>query len=72
LNITTSISPHKWRHTFATRFRSQGGNLEVLYALLGHQNLRMTQKYLHLNQKLMHPEYHRVMNQQPSKNQTLE
>ena len=61
LKITSSISPHKWRHTFATRFLTQGGNLEVLRILLGHHNLRITQKYLHVSQNQLKTEYRRVM-----------
>lgn len=61
LHLQTSISPHKWRHTFATRFLSQGCNLEVLRAILGHHNLRITQKYLHLNPRQLREEYLRIM-----------
>jgi len=46
--ITESISPHKWRHTFATTYIRNGGKLPFLQQLLGHANLKTTQKYLHL------------------------
>ncbi len=49
LNISESITPHKWRHTFATTFIKNGGDLETLRLLLGHSNLKTTQKYLHLS-----------------------
>ncbi|XMB71647.1 tyrosine-type recombinase/integrase [Mycoplasmatota bacterium WC30] len=51
LNISENITPHKWRHTFATNFVNLGGNLETLRLLLGHTNLKTTQKYLHLSKK---------------------
>lgn len=55
-----SISPHKWRHTFATKFVSKNGNMEVLRILLGHTTLLTTQKYLHINAEKLRMEYERV------------
>jgi site-specific recombinase XerD len=49
LGIKENITPHKWRHTFATNFIRSGGGLETLRLLLGHSNLKTTQKYLHLS-----------------------
>jgi site-specific recombinase XerD len=49
LNINDSVSPHKWRHTFATNFINHNGNLEVLRTLLGHTSITTTQRYLHVN-----------------------
>jgi site-specific recombinase XerD len=51
LNITQSISPHKWRHTYATMCLQNGANLEFVRKTLGHSNLQTTQKYLHLERK---------------------
>ena len=48
LNIHQSISPHKWRHTYATMCLQNGANLEFVRKTLGHSNLQTTQKYLHL------------------------
>jgi site-specific recombinase XerD len=60
LNINVSISPHKWRHTFATSFIQRGGNLTYLQKFLGHSNLSTTQKYLHLTTDDLKREYERV------------
>jgi len=60
LDINQSISPHKWRHTFATTFIRKSGNLEVLRQIMGHTNLATTQKYLHINKDFLHEEYFRV------------
>jgi site-specific recombinase XerD len=58
LGIKDSVSPHKWRHTFATRFSRNNGNIEALRMLLGHSNLKTTQKYLHLNKDDLKKSYY--------------
>lgn len=60
--IQDNITPHKWRHTFATNFLRKGGDLETLRMLLGHSNLKTTQKYLHLNQHDIRKTYQAIMN----------
>lgn len=42
------IHPHLCRHTFATSYIINGGDLESLRILLGHEDITTTQKYLHL------------------------
>lgn len=61
LKIQQNITPHKWRHTFATNFLKRGGDLETLRLLLGHSNLRTTQKYLHLSKNDIITNYMNVM-----------
>lgn len=51
LKIKSGISrlyPHLLRHTFATNYIYNGGNLEVLRVLLGHSTISITQIYIHL------------------------
>ena len=60
--VQDNITPHKWRHTFATSFLRKGGDLETLRMLLGHSNLKTTQKYLHLNQQDIRKTYQTIMN----------
>jgi site-specific recombinase XerD len=43
-----TVSPHRLRHTFATRLVNQGLPLETIARLLGHRSLTMTQLYAHL------------------------
>ena len=42
------LHPHILRHTFATSFIMSGGDVSVLKVLLGHSDIKVTQKYLHL------------------------
>lgn len=42
------LYPHLLRHTFATNYILNGGNLEVLRVLMGHSTINITQVYVHL------------------------
>jgi integrase len=44
---------HDLRHSFATVLRSKGYGLDLIAKLLGHSDLRMTQRYAHVGDDLL-------------------
>lgn len=52
--ITKKVSPHTLRHSFATNFISNDGNIRHLAILMGHNSIETTATYTHLvNNDLM-------------------
>lgn len=47
--IKKNLTFHVARHTFATRFLSKGGRVEVLQRLLGHTKIETTMVYVHVD-----------------------
>ncbi len=50
VHLTRRIYPHLLRHTFATSYLENGGNIYALQQILGHTTLDMVKKYVHLTQ----------------------
>ena len=48
LNIKQSITPHKWRHTFATKLVRNNVNLNTIMNVLGHTQYETTKRYIHI------------------------
>ncbi len=51
VGISTEVTPHTLRHSFAAHKLSQGRSLQDIQKLLGHANISTTQVYTHLNQE---------------------
>ena len=49
VGISTEVTPHTLRHSFAAHKLSQGKSLQDIQRLLGHANISTTQVYTHLS-----------------------
>lgn len=52
--LPETITFHSLRHSFATYFLLNGGDLIVLQTMLGHRNINTTRRYIHFSQNYNH------------------
>ncbi|MEN9997204.1 MAG: hypothetical protein RI922_194 [Bacteroidota bacterium] len=53
VGLTKSISPHTFRHSFATHMIEGGANLRAVQEMLGHESITTTEIYTHLDQRFL-------------------
>jgi integrase/recombinase XerD len=53
IGLKKSISPHTFRHSFATHLIEGGANLRAIQEMLGHESITTTEIYTHLDQRFL-------------------
>lgn len=67
--INKNISPHTFRHSFATHLLEGGANIRAIQQMLGHEKITTTEIYTHMDREFLRQEiiFHHPRNMDTSK-----
>ena len=53
IGLKKNISPHTFRHSFATHLLERGADLRAIQQMLGHESITTTEIYMRLDRRFL-------------------